>query len=216
MADRRLPRALRIRRRFDFLRIYRRRCTAGDESLVVYGGPNGLPYPRLGLSVSRKVGSAVVRNRWRRLLREAFRLSRPQLPPGVDLIVIPRPAGKPELAALMVSLPRLAERIARKLPPRTQSGGLSTQPIQSPIPLPPCFSVGSCRRSECSARSWPGTDRAGGSLQAVAQPAAGAALPLSADLQHVFHPGGPQVRADPGDMAGHVPHCRCHPWNPGG
>jgi len=126
MADQRLPRALRIRHGRDFLRVYRRRCTAADQYLVVYGGPNGLGHPRLGMSVSRKLGGAVLRNRWRRLLREAFRLIRPQLPPGLDLIVIPRPEAKPKLAALVASLPRLAERVARKLAPRTQSGGFSS------------------------------------------------------------------------------------------
>jgi ribonuclease P protein component len=125
MARQRLPRALRIRNRLDFLRSYRRRCTAADGNLLVYGGLNGLPYPRLGISTSRKLGNAVFRNRWRRLLREAFRLSCCQLPPGVDLIVIPRPEVKPTLAALLTSLPRLAERICRKLAPRTQSGGFS-------------------------------------------------------------------------------------------
>ncbi|MGO8690642.1 MAG: ribonuclease P protein component [Thermoguttaceae bacterium] len=134
MADQRLPRVVRIRHRLDFQRIYRARCIAGDDNLLVYGGPNGLPYPRLGLSVSRKIGNAVRRNRWRRLLREAFRISRPQLPAGVDLIVIPRPAAKPELAALLASLARLAARVGRKLAPRTQSGGLSTP--QPPAPSP--------------------------------------------------------------------------------
>ena len=69
----------------------------------------------MGLSVSRKVGGAVVRNRWKRLLREAFRLTRPQLPAGIDLIVIPRAGTEPTLAALMESLVRLAGRLERKL-----------------------------------------------------------------------------------------------------
>jgi ribonuclease P protein component len=125
MADQRLPRALRIRRGRDFFQVYRRRATAADQYLVVYGGPNGLTHPRLGLSVSRKVGGAVLRNRWRRLLREAFRLTRRELPPGLDLVVIPRREADPTLAALLVSLPRLAARVARKLAPRTQSGGFS-------------------------------------------------------------------------------------------
>jgi ribonuclease P protein component len=107
--------AYRIRSSRDFQRAYRRRCSAGDDQLVVYGSLNGLPHPRLGLSVSRKVGNAVVRNRWRRLLREAFRLSRGGLPTGVDLVVIPRPLVEPQLAALVASLPRLAGRVARKL-----------------------------------------------------------------------------------------------------
>ncbi len=80
------------------------------------GCPNDLPHPRLGLSVSRKVGGAVVRNRWKRLLREVFRITREQLPVGVDLVVIPRPGAEPTLAGLLRSLPRLAAKVARKLP----------------------------------------------------------------------------------------------------
>ena len=44
---------------------------------------------RLGLAVSRRAGNAVVRNRIKRVLREAFRLDREDLPPGLDVIVIP-------------------------------------------------------------------------------------------------------------------------------
>jgi ribonuclease P protein component len=105
----------RIRRAGDFQRAYRRRSSAADQCIIVFGHPNGLPHPRLGLSVSRKVGGAVVRNRWKRLLREAFRLTRPQLPAGIDLIVIPRAATEPTLASLMESLVRLAGRVARKM-----------------------------------------------------------------------------------------------------
>jgi ribonuclease P protein component len=113
----RFPRAYRVQRTADFQRAYRRRCSAADEWILVYGHANGLPHARLGLSVSRKVGNAVVRNRWKRLLREAFRLSGQQLPVGIDLIVIPRSGVKPSLLQLKESLPRLAARVARKLPP---------------------------------------------------------------------------------------------------
>ncbi len=82
--------------------------------MLVFGAASGLPHPRIGLSVSRKVGSAVVRNRWKRLLREAFRLSRERLPDGIDLVVIPRQGVEPELGELMESLPRLAAKLARK------------------------------------------------------------------------------------------------------
>ena len=107
----------RIRRGTDFRRAYERRSSAADERIVVYGHANGLPHPRLGISASRRIGGAVVRNRWKRLLREAFRRTRLQLPAGIDLIVIPRPACEPTLGTLIDSLPRLAGRVARKLRP---------------------------------------------------------------------------------------------------
>jgi ribonuclease P protein component len=105
----------RLRSGVDFRRVYDMRCSAADGRLVVYAAPNDLGHPRIGLSVSRKVGGAVVRNRCRRLLREAFRLSRLDLPQNVDLVVIPRPNWTDGLAGLRESLVDLAHRAARKL-----------------------------------------------------------------------------------------------------
>jgi len=115
MGDQRFLKHYHVRRDADFQRAYRRRLVASDANLVVYGYENGLPHPRLGLSVSRKVGNAVVRNRWKRLIREAFRLTRPELAEGLDLIVIPRPDQQPALEPLKESLVSLSRRIARKL-----------------------------------------------------------------------------------------------------
>src|SRR5438105_451917 len=80
----------RLTRPSDFKPVFDRRCSVSDGLLIVYGLLNERPYCRLGLSVSRKVGSAVRRNRLRRLYREAFRLERQDLPIGLDLVLVPR------------------------------------------------------------------------------------------------------------------------------
>lgn len=103
-----------LRRPADFQRVYDRRRSASDGILLVYARENDLPYVRVGLSVSRKVGGAVERNRLRRLYREAFRLTRHALPEGLDIILIPRHP-VPTLEELKQSLPRLVGQVARKL-----------------------------------------------------------------------------------------------------
>ncbi|HJT77730.1 MAG TPA: ribonuclease P protein component [Gemmataceae bacterium] len=104
-----------LRRGADFRRAYERRRSASDPWLIVYACPNGLPHLRLGLSVSRKVGPAVRRNRLRRLYREAFRLTRHLMPTGLDLVLIPRRPDDPPLEELKQSLPRLVGQLARRL-----------------------------------------------------------------------------------------------------
>ena len=112
----RFPAHLRLKSPAEFKAVYDRKKSASDDVLIVYAAENGRPHPRLGVSVSRKIGGAVVRNRYKRLFREAFRMTRPELPTGVDLVLIPRPhAGEPTLDRLKESLVKLAHQAAKKL-----------------------------------------------------------------------------------------------------
>jgi len=110
------PPSHRLKTPVDFQRVYDRKRSAADGVLIVYACENGLPHSRLGLSVSKKIGNAVVRNRHKRLFREAFRLLQHELAAGVDLVLIPRPkAGEPNLPHVLLSLKALAHEAAKRL-----------------------------------------------------------------------------------------------------
>ncbi len=108
----------RLRDPKDFRRAFARKRSVSDASIIVYGVENGLDYPRLGISVGRKrVRKAKDRNRVKRLLREAFRLNKANLPAGVDLVIVPRgPALTFDQANQ--ALPELANSLARRFSPR--------------------------------------------------------------------------------------------------
>ena len=85
-----MKKAVSIKENRAFRRIYSRGKSAVTPFLVVYCRPNRLDHNRLGVTVSTKLGCAVVRNRARRRLREVFRLNRDKLQKGWDVILVAR------------------------------------------------------------------------------------------------------------------------------
>lgn len=104
------PKRLRLLKPSEFERVMQLRVSAVDGTMRVYGAANELGHPRLGLTVSRRMGGAIERNRWKRVLREAFRLSQHKLP-GCDLVCIPHRAAARDVARLIESLAALARQV---------------------------------------------------------------------------------------------------------
>ena len=89
-SDRIMNKTVSIRENKDFKRLYYRGKSVADDCLVVYYRRNGSSLCRLGLTVSAKVGKAVVRNRIRRLIRESYRLMEDRVLSGFDIVVVAR------------------------------------------------------------------------------------------------------------------------------
>lgn len=102
--------AMRLRKKVEFDQVYEARVSHHSGPLRVFAAPNKTAHARLGLSVSRRVGNAVVRNRIKRLLRESFRLLQYDLPAGYDYVVVVRPHEMLPLAdyqALLLKVTRM-------------------------------------------------------------------------------------------------------------
>jgi len=111
----RFPKCCKLRKPAEFSAVYAEQCRSGDQFLLVFALRNQLGWTRCGLSVSRNHGGAVQRNRLKRQLREVFRLTRHDLPVGLDLILIPRKKSGASLSDFQSSLKKLAGKLERRV-----------------------------------------------------------------------------------------------------
>lgn len=89
--SRAFPKAVRVRKRREFLAVQRQGRRQHTDGFIVLQSSSPTPNARLGVTVSSRVGNAVVRNRIKRLVREIFRDRRARLAAGVDYVVIAKP-----------------------------------------------------------------------------------------------------------------------------
>ena len=131
----RVSKSLRLRSTGQFQKVFAARCSASDGTLILFAVSNELPHCRLGLSVSKKIGNAVVRNRWKRLIREAFRKSQSELPGGLDFVVIPqRNVDVRTVKHLEQSLKNLTAKIVKRTARKTPTV-LLTRPEHQAEPM---------------------------------------------------------------------------------
>ncbi|HEY3246367.1 MAG TPA: ribonuclease P protein component [Phycisphaerae bacterium] len=102
-----LPRSARLKLDRDFARVLSVSRRAEDRYLLVYVDENQQELTRMGIRAHRRVGNAVQRNRIRRLIREAFRLGRHELPAGIDIVCIAK--ARPNSTNRRSPAPRLAD-----------------------------------------------------------------------------------------------------------
>lgn len=89
-----MPKSERLRKSRDFARVFEHGKSLPGSRVVVYYIENGLPFNRVGVAVSKRLGGAVERNRLKRIVREAYRASEAALREGLDLVLLPRSKAK--------------------------------------------------------------------------------------------------------------------------
>jgi ribonuclease P protein component len=116
MPDERFRKSERLRRRRDFLKVYAEGARYSSRLFTIFARANDQPVSRLGITVSRKIGKAVRRNRAKRLIREVFRKNKARLPRPLDLVVNVKEAIRDaDYRAVEAEFLRLIERMSRDL-----------------------------------------------------------------------------------------------------
>ena len=114
-SDERFPKSVRLVSQLDFDRVFHEGIVASDSVLVIHAVRGKQTWTRIGLSVSKRVGNSPTRNRWKRLIREAFRRQKSELPIGIDMVVRPKRGAMPNYEHVFSSLLKLALQLERKL-----------------------------------------------------------------------------------------------------
>lgn len=109
------PKNVRIRKPHEFELVRKSDTYHAGNLIVIQVARNGLNTSRLGLAISRAVGNAVVRNRWKRGLREAFRSCRERLPAGYDFVIRPRRGATFDSQKIAAELARDLNKAVRRL-----------------------------------------------------------------------------------------------------
>jgi ribonuclease P protein component len=122
------PKEERLRKRREFLQVQGQGFKVTAEPLLALALPNGRDFTRLGLTVSTKVGNAVVRTRLRRKLRELFRARKQELPKGLDVVLIARTTAA---QASFEQLTRAFEGVAQKLGVRFGATAVRVPPVRA-------------------------------------------------------------------------------------
>lgn len=94
MGDQRFTRAERLTHPRDIEAVFANKRSNAGQFIVLYARPNDLQLNRLAIVIGKKAGNSVIRHRFKRIVREAFRLSKDRQPTGWDWIVLPRLPGK--------------------------------------------------------------------------------------------------------------------------